>query len=305
MKKIIIRILTLAAIFVLAVVGFYWYLNQGTTDTTETMAEATFPLVYMKNGDSLLNCLHGYTQEMDVTAMRDTLTPLENDRTLNLRIDPYKKKISDISYEVLSADGSRTLENTQVNKTEEQDGYLNVTLSLQDNLLFLEPLEYRDSTKIQDLVIAIDTSGSCSLETVSRFLSETLVILSSSENFFKKMNVHLIQCDSAIQSHTVIHSAEEWMENSRKIRILGRGGTDFTPVFSYVKELLEKKELTHLKGLLYFTDGDGIYPTSPPPYETAFVFTDFSFLNYPVPAFITKLCLETNQAGNEVFQYEH
>lgn len=119
------------------------------------------------------------------------------------------------------------------------------------------------------------------------------------------MNVHLIQCDSAIQSHTVIHSAEEWLENSRKIRILGRGGTDFTPVFSYVKELQEKKELTHLKGLLYFTDGDGIYPTSPPPYETAFVFTDFSFLNYPVPAFITKLCLETNQAGNEVFQYEH
>ena len=74
---------------------------------------------------------------------------------------------------------------------------------------------------------------------------------------------------------------------------------------SVVKELLEKKELTHLKGLLYFTDGDGIYPTNPPPYETAFVFTDFSFLNYPVPAFITKLCLETNQAGNEVFQYEH
>ena len=72
---------------------------------------------------------------MDVTAMRDTLTPLENDRTLNLRIDPYKKKISDISYEVLNADGSQTLENTKVNKTEEQDGYLNVTLSLQDNLL--------------------------------------------------------------------------------------------------------------------------------------------------------------------------
>lgn len=54
---------------------------------------------------------------------------------MNLRIDPYKKKISDISYEVLNADGSRTLENTKVNKTEEQDGYLNVTLSLQDNLL--------------------------------------------------------------------------------------------------------------------------------------------------------------------------
>ena len=62
MKKIIIHILTLAVVFVLAVVGFSWYLNQGTTDTTEVMAEASFPLVYMKNGDSLLNCLHGYTK---------------------------------------------------------------------------------------------------------------------------------------------------------------------------------------------------------------------------------------------------
>ena len=47
MKKIIIHVLTLAIVFVLAVVGFSWYLNQGTTDTTEVMAEASFPLVYM------------------------------------------------------------------------------------------------------------------------------------------------------------------------------------------------------------------------------------------------------------------
>ena len=76
--------------------------------------------------------------------------------------------------------------------------------------------------------------------------------------------------------------------------------------FSYVKKLQEKGELTHFKGLLYFTDGDGIYPSTPPPYETAFVFTDFSFLNYRVPAFsVRKLCLDTDQAGNEVLQYEH
>ena len=57
----------------------------------------------------------------------------------------------------------------------------------------------------------------------------------------------------------------------------------FYSCFSYVKKLQEKGELTHLKGLLYFTDGDGIYPSAPPPYETAFVFTDFSFLKYQVP----------------------
>lgn len=135
MKKILIHILTLVLIFVLAVFGFSVYLNQGTTDTTEVMAKATFPLVYMKNGGSLLNCLHGYTTEMDVTAMRDTLTPLEEDRTLNIRIEPYQNKINDVSYEILSSDGKKTLEKTKVNKLENEDGYVNATLTMQDNLL--------------------------------------------------------------------------------------------------------------------------------------------------------------------------
>ena len=34
----------------------------------------------------------------------------------------------------------------------------------------------------------------------------------------------------------------------------------------------EKKELKNLRALIYFTDGDGIYPGQKPDYETAFVF---------------------------------
>lgn len=58
----------------------------------------------------------------------------------------------------------------------------------------------------------------------------------------------------------------------QNITIQGRGGTDFRPVFRYVKEQQEKKEIRSLKALIYFTDGDGIYPGSKPDYETAFVF---------------------------------
>ena len=39
-----------------------------------------------------------------------------------------------------------------------------------------------------------------------------------------------------------------------------------------MKEQQEKKEIRSLKALIYFTDGDGIYPGSKPDYETAFVF---------------------------------
>ena len=72
----------------------------------------------------------------------------------------------------------------------------------------------------------------------------------------------------------VIHSEEEWKAYSREIKIQGRGGTDFRPVFQYVAEQKEKRVIRQLKALVYFTDGDGIYPKCRPAYETAFVFLE-------------------------------
>lgn len=135
----------------------------------------------------------------------------------------------------------------------------------------IEPLEYREVRRLEELVIAIDTSGSCSAETVGRFLAETYKILASQENFFRKMKVYFIQCDCIVQDVTLIRCPEDWLDYAKKIRIQGRGGTDFTPVFDYVQKLREKRELKNLKALLYFTDGDGFYPSTPPDYETAFV----------------------------------
>ncbi len=159
------------------------------------------------------------------------------------------------------------------------------------NLPLVEPLEYTETSKVEELVIAIDTSGSCSADVVQQFLAETCRILTDKQNFFRKMNVHILQCDSMIQDHTLIRSVEEWEEYIRHIRISGRGGTDFNPVFRYTNRMIKEKKFRRLKGLLYFTDGDGIYPTDSPSYETAFIFTDRRFLNQPVPDWAVKLCL--------------
>ena len=140
------------------------------------------------------------------------------------------------------------------------------------NVLLMEPLETTETSRLEEFVIAIDTSGSCSGAVVRRFLEETYGILSRRENFFRKMNVHLIQCDSMIQDHRRVTCEREWKEYMAHLKIQGLGGTDFTPVFRLVDQMLEKKEIRKLKGLLYFTDGDGIYPNRKPAYETAFVF---------------------------------
>ena len=141
-------------------------------------------------------------------------------------------------------------------------------------------------------MIAIDTSGSCSKETVRNFLRETYSILSDRENYFHKMEVYLIQCDCMVQSVAVIRSPEEWVNYSRAITIEGRGGTDFTPVFRYVDDLRSRGKLGDLKALLYFTDGDGCYPREKPGYETAFVFLKPSEFLGAVPGWAEKILME-------------
>lgn len=167
--------------------------------------------------------------------------------------------------------------------------YYSLGMDRYGNLPLIEPLEYREGSKLEELVIAIDTSGSCSRETVQCFLSDTYRILSQRENFFQRMNVYLIQCDCIVQSVAVIHSAEEWKNYSRSITIQGRGGTDFTPVFNYVEKLRSEGKLKNLKALLYFTDGDGFFPREKTEYETAFVFLEKTDKMDVVPSWAHKL----------------
>ena len=161
------------------------------------------------------------------------------------------------------------------------------------NLPLIEPLEYKEVNRLEELVIAIDTSASCSRETVQHFLGETYAILSEKENFFHKMKVYILQCDCFLQKVDVIHSEEEWKEYADHVVIQGRGGTDFRPVFQFVREKQRKKELENLRALIYFTDGDGIYPRQKPDYETAFVFLERSEKMKLVPDWA--LCLITGQ----------
>lgn len=161
-----------------------------------------------------------------------------------------------------------------------------------DRLVFLEPLEYREMRKLQEFVIAIDTSGSCSGEIVRSFLEETWEILNERENFFREMEIHIIQCDCLIQEHVRITCEEEWKEYLEHIRIKGHGDTDFTPVFRLVDRLVSEGDLRNLKGLLYFTDGDGVYPSEAPAYDTAFVFLNEELRKGKAPDWAISLTLD-------------
>lgn len=164
-------------------------------------------------------------------------------------------------------------------------------LNLYGNLPLIEALEYKEVKKVEELVIAIDTSESCEGETVRRFLEETYAILSSSESFFHKMNIHIIQCDAKVQLDQKITSAEELAMFMEEFELRGSGGTDFRPVFQYVDQLIEEKAFQNLKGLLYFTDGYGTFPRKRPQYDAAFIFYHEDYTDVNVPPWAMKLIL--------------
>lgn len=180
-------------------------------------------------------------------------------------------------------------------------GFYSYGLSLYGNMPLIEPLETREVRRIADFVIVIDTSMSCSGTLVRKFLEETYSVLRQNDSYFRKVNVHIIQCDEEVHSDVKITSEEELRKYMEQFRLYGEGGTDFRPAFAYVEELLGRGEFDDLKGLIYFTDGYGIYPSRMPPYKTAFVFLEEDYRDADVPAWAIRLVLredELESAGN-------
>lgn len=183
----------------------------------------------------------------------------------------------------------------KINPDEFDYNFYTYGLQLYENMPLIEPLEYKEVKRIRDFVIAIDTSGSVSGELVQTFVQKTYNILKSTESFFSKINLHIIQCDAAIQEDVKITTQAEFDEYLKNMKLRGFGGTDFRPVFSYVDSLVEIKEFDNLKGLIYFTDGFGTFPAKMPSYDTAFVFVDENYEIPEVPAWAIKLVLRKDE----------
>jgi len=186
-------------------------------------------------------------------------------------------------------------ETMQINDDEFDYIFYTYGLQLYRKMPLIEPLEYKEVKRIKEFVIAIDTSGSVSGELVKKFVTKTYNILKSTESFFSKINLHIIQCDAEIQTDVKITSQEELDNYIKNMTLHGFGGTDFRPVFKYVDMLIEKHEFVNLKGLIYFTDGFGIFPERQPNYYTAFAHVYEGYENPDVPVWAIKLILQPEE----------
>jgi predicted metal-dependent peptidase len=116
------------------------------------------------------------------------------------------------------------------------------------------------SEKIDDIYIAIDTSGSIDARTLQQFLSECRGIL----RYVERVGIMAIDClEKPIQYVEPRHL--------NKLQITGGGGTDFRAAFSTLESARIKPAL-----LVYFTDGYGVFPERPPQFPVLWVLTSTS-----------------------------
>lgn len=182
-------------------------------------------------------------------------------------------------------------EEMQVNDDEFDYIFYTYGLGLYGNLPLVEPLEYKEVKKIKEFIIAIDTSGSVQGDKVQAFITKTYNILTQRENFFNKINVHIIQCDAEIVDVATITNKEEFESYIKNVELKGFGGTDFRPVFKYAQDMIDRGVFSNLKGLIYFTDGYGTFPEKKPNFDAAFVFIDDDYGIPEVPTWAIKLVL--------------
>ena len=114
-----------------------------------------------------------------------------------------------------------------------------------------------------EIVVAVDTSGSISEEDFQKIFSDIVNIVKGFPNY----KITLIQCDCAIQDVQEF-STDKPLHKNPSLELKGRGGTDFTPVFEYIK-----RNKIFPKVLLYYTDSIGTYPEKKPQYPVIWLVT--------------------------------
>ncbi len=103
------------------------------------------------------------------------------------------------------------------------------------------------------LIVAIDTSGSIREDILGAFIGEFKSIMQN----FPAVSIELLIADAKVHSHHSFMGGEEM-----DFPLKGGGGTDYRPTFEYIDANIPMSSM-----LLYFTDGEGIFPRIPPAYE--------------------------------------
>lgn len=177
MRERIIRIGVLAVVFVLAVLGFSHFTNQGNTDMTAAMDSATLPLIFFERNGQEMNCLVGHKEEMNISVMRDMIFPYQG-TAIQGKIQMDDAAIKEMKYEIWKLDGSQILKEGEA--------------SVEEGSFRLESGNLLEDDEEALLKITLSAQGS-PIYYYTRVVKETDFRVSDCLSYVKKLHQNLLQ----------------------------------------------------------------------------------------------------------------
>ena len=144
MKKkinVLVRVIVMIMVFVITIYFVNIFENRNYKNLAKEMNDAELPLAYVSYGDTLLNCMHGYTSDVDITLLRDSITPIDEQKHIEILVQNDKKYASGYSYEIRSIAGDSLVEKGDIEAADNGSGYdeldINVRMDLKKDMEYM------------------------------------------------------------------------------------------------------------------------------------------------------------------------
>lgn len=133
-KTRVIKTVVLCVTFVITFASTFLSLYARQDEIMYTTFESTsIPVLYMKTeGGELFNPSKGYITDLDGRTVFNGITPINEDRKLNVSLYSYGSRISSISYQIRDIDTGILIEDTTVNDYVNQEDYVNATFNIKN-----------------------------------------------------------------------------------------------------------------------------------------------------------------------------
>lgn len=118
-KQILTRVGVLAGVFIVTIIVVSLITNRGTSTHVSDLDAATLPRIYFEFEGHAVNNIAGYVDEMDITAMRDTVIPIANDGTLTMQLDRHGNTVDEVKYEIYNLTGEDKINSGSGTKKDE------------------------------------------------------------------------------------------------------------------------------------------------------------------------------------------
>lgn len=161
MKNAIIKLVTFIGVFIISLIVISFYMNKGNTDMTAQMSGAALPTVAVEARNADINLMRGFYSVMETAGMRESITPVGEQRQVNIVIHTHGQEIQQAAYEVRSIDGTRLIENTILSDFDKNGSDLRTSFRLKDlieegkeySLIFILTLENEREVRYYTRVI--------------------------------------------------------------------------------------------------------------------------------------------------------